>query len=127
MHNDLETILQSLLQRQIRFVLNEKCFKTGRLLLYKISDYYIQLILRVGTANKTIEIPYPFDCICKNNTLQLVYKHASLHKNKAHTKELLQSIKPFKKSKYYDNVLTIVANEYPIQVPETVRSYAFAD
>lgn len=122
MDNELEHILQTFLQKHIRLILNDKCFKSGRLLLYKINDYYIQLILRVGTSNKTIEIPYPFNCLCKDNTLQFVYKHASLHKNKLHTKELLQTVKPFKKSKYYDNVLTIAANEYPVQVSKTVRA-----
>jgi hypothetical protein len=56
-----ENFLVKCLQKQIRFIINEKPIKQGKLLLFKRTHYYVQISLQTVKSNReNFEIPFPF-------------------------------------------------------------------
>ena len=43
--DSVEKQLECLLQRNIKFVVNEKVLKRGKLLMYRVKDFYIKFVL----------------------------------------------------------------------------------
>lgn len=59
----VESILNTLLQRNLSFQINKKVIKQGKLVLFSIKDYYITFFIKVGALQKKYEVPYPFNVV----------------------------------------------------------------
>ena len=108
--NDLQKSMEGLLQRDIKLVVNDKVLREGKLILYNIKDYHIECIfITKKNQQKVYEIPVPFGITVKPSCVIFDYSTKLISKgnldNVMIVRMLALTIK--KKSKLYDNVLTI--------------------
>lgn len=106
----LHDCMNDILQRNVKFVINNKTIREGNLILFNLRDYYIEcLFITPADKRKTYEIPIPFDVYKTPKGPIFDYKLRTLIKN--NTDDLmcvkLLALKTGKKSKFYDNTLTI--------------------
>ena len=102
--------MKIILQRDVKFIINSKVLREGKLILLNLKDYYIECIFIVKDDKKKLyEIPAPFKINLGDNKIEFDYtvqtvtrKHLS---NGVAIKMLVHDLG--KKSKFYDNVLTI--------------------
>jgi hypothetical protein len=106
---DLECTLKNLLQRQLKLRINNKVWREGRLLLFNQSGFYVEFIINgKKKARERFELPIPFKINTINKSrVQFSYEVQSLSGKNKLIYELLKSVRPINKSKYYDNVLDI--------------------
>ena len=73
----VESILNTLLQRNLSFQINKKIIKQGKLVLFSVKDYYITFFIKVGSLQKKYEVPYPFNVIHSklNNNHKVVFDY----------------------------------------------------
>jgi len=106
----LQECMKTVLQRDIKLVINNKVIREGKLILFNLKDYYIECTLIMKTGQQKIyEIPVPFDIIIEDNKIQFDYSidHAA-NNNLDNTVTIkMLAVQSGKKSKFYDNVLTI--------------------
>ena len=71
----IETVFKKNLQRDITISLNKKILKQGRLTLFALKGFYLNLKL-ITPAKKFIlvELPFPFSVIDSQSTISLSYK-----------------------------------------------------
>ena len=106
----LQDSIAGILQKNLKFSINDKTIKEGRLLLYNIKDYYIIFTLRTPKdIVKAYEIPMPFHISKVSGNLYFNYSVAGLTKGDPDKQILIKLLlaKIGKKSKFYDNTLTI--------------------
>ena len=51
----LESILNTLLQRNLNFQINNKIVKRGKLVLFSVKDYYITFFVKFGPLQKNMK------------------------------------------------------------------------
>lgn len=101
------SLFKNLLQSYINIHLNNKVWRSGYLILYKQSGYYIELTLKDKEKNiERFELPIPFDVLKNNDTFILSYKLSSLAQNDSTLYNLLQKLDT-SRSKFYDTNLMI--------------------
>ena len=107
---DLKDSLELILQRDVRFNVNKKILREGRVILYNMKDFYIEfIIITKKNIRKVYEIPVPFsvdvtkDAIYFDYTLKTICKDD--HNNAVNIKLISSCLG--KKSKLYDSVLAI--------------------
>ena len=113
----LENLLKSFLQKKLSFELDNKVFKTGKILLFTQKYFYISFI--INTAKKKqekLDIPIPFDYIIntEKNQICLDYRINILAHNNKEALSLLQNFinKNFIKNKFFNKILKIqIINE----------------
>ena len=106
----IEDHLNEALQKDVRFTLNGKILREGRLMLYNIKDFYITFtIMTKKDIVKTYEIPIPFKISKSEKDINLSYMQDHLVKGNKKIKMLISDIygKIGKKSKFHNNVLVI--------------------
>ena len=54
----VDTTLTNILQKYVKIIVNNKVWREGHLLLYKVSGFYIELILQSGSNRISLDIPY---------------------------------------------------------------------
>lgn len=107
----VEENLKQFLQRNITIRIDDKILRQGRLILFNLKDYYLIFTLKIKNRNKTYELPYPFrNTFLTVDSLQFDYRLANLHNNEP-TILKHNIFCSSKKSKLYDKVVTIEANE----------------
>lgn len=100
-----EAFLLASLQKQVRFSINEKIIKQGRLLLFKRTHYYIQISLQTLKSNReNFEIPFPFQ-IEKHDQDGILYYDYRISTLKLTTPFSLEKKKP--SSIYFNKILEI--------------------
>jgi len=105
---ELENDLKDIFQKNIKFVLNEKVLKEGRLILFSFKEFYLHFKLQTeNNSYKNFEIPCPFSYTVKNNCLEFDYKNSTFTKNDKDIEFLVKLVKKNKTSKYYNNTLII--------------------
>jgi len=107
----LQDSLAGILQQDLKFIINGKTIKEGKLLLYNIKDYYIIFtLLTPKDVVKAYEIPMPFEIGSTNNELTFNYSTNIVTKHDSAKLLLIKQLldKIGKKSKFYDNTLTII-------------------
>ena len=106
---DIEDTLKTLLQRQVRFVVNNKVLKEGRIVVFNIKDFYISFVIHTKKQQtKTYEIPVPYSISTHKNNVLFNYSNKLIAKNsKCFTLIKVISKEIGKKSKLFDNMLTI--------------------
>lgn len=108
--SNLEDTLKSILQRQISFELNNKTLREGRLMIFHIKDFYISFILETEKhPHKLYEIPVPFEITNHRGNVVFDYRLRHAHRNETKLEMLVHSLYKTigKKSKFFDNTLTI--------------------
>jgi N-glycosylase/DNA lyase len=107
---DIEPYLKHILQRDVRFVVNDKVLREGKVIIFYIKDFYISFTLYTKKKqSKTYDIPLPYDVSATNNCLILDYSLRKIHRNIPALKKLIEKVSKSvgKKSKLYDNIMTI--------------------
>lgn len=108
---DLEPALKSLLQQDVSFEVNNKALRAGKLIIFHIKDFYITFILRTEKhPTKLYEIPVPYEFETNNNGDVLFdYRLSSVDRKNKTIQYLISTIckQIGKKSKFFDNTLTI--------------------
>jgi hypothetical protein len=107
-----EKLLANNLQQQLSFSLNNKTFKTGKLVLFKRVHYNIVITLQTlkrGIENFEIPIPFKTDFCIEKNAILFDYRLTTLSfKNKEIEKRLsIVKVKNIEPSHYYNNILQI--------------------
>lgn len=112
--DNTEYALKTVLQKNVRFTVNGKAIREGKLILYQIKDYYISLtIFTKKNQTKQYEIPVPYKIqLCGDNVI-FDYTINNVTKSDSIREWLITSLsnKIGKKSKLYDNKLTIEPDE----------------
>ena len=107
--DSVEKQLECLLQRNIKFVVNEKVLKRGKLLMYRVKDFYIKfVIINNKNEQKYYEIPYPFAIHnVENNDVVFDYTFDTLADTNKMLGYRLRVISRKKKNKLYDAKMLI--------------------
>jgi len=116
--DSLEEVFKPQLQKSLEFELNNKIFKRGKLLLYKIetysNNYEVTLIFEKGNSTETFKIPYPFNYEVHSeengdSVLFFDYRLYTLsNKNSDLENDLHKISEVYKKSKYFNSILKII-------------------
>lgn len=115
MEDNLENIFKTLFQRDLELEINNKVFKKGKFVLYKLetysNNYEITLIFEKNNKIENFKIPYPFDYefYPKDNELFFDYRLIKLCNN---NKEMAESLKLIcnkynSSCRYLDKILKI--------------------
>ena len=75
---DIEHAINTFLQKQINFVVENKSIKKGRLVLFNVKDFHLIFILKINNEQKRYEIPYPFNVYFEDKKIVLDYTINSL-------------------------------------------------
>lgn len=104
----LEKDMSLIFQKKLRFKINNKILKEGKLILFSFKEFYLHFKLHIANNNyKYIEIPYPFNYRMEQNTIYFDYTNQSLSRNNSEIELLIKLLKRHKHSKFYDNTLII--------------------
>tara|TARA_B110000495_G_scaffold94975_1_gene82059 strand:+ start:2932 stop:3291 length:360 start_codon:yes stop_codon:yes gene_type:complete len=99
-----------MLQHTVRFILDGKITRQGRLLLISQKGAYLSFILTdKNNKPKVYEVPYPymykFDS--KRNIMSLDYRINTLCNNNPTALHLVSLVIPVKKNRFYDSTISI--------------------
>lgn len=104
----LEKDMASIFQKNLRFKINNKILKEGKLILFSFKEFYLHFKLHVtGNTYKYIELPYPYNYKINSSCILFDYTNTSLSKNNSDVDVLIKLLKRTKHSKFYDNTLII--------------------
>tara|TARA_R100001129_G_scaffold181511_1_gene160899 strand:- start:4067 stop:4423 length:357 start_codon:yes stop_codon:yes gene_type:complete len=116
MNNCLENItdhLKPFLLRDIIIRTDKKILKRGKLKIFQIKQYYINLSLEYKNSIKNYEIPYPFDIQLEQEGNEAVLNY---HLSSFVPKSQINKVKCLdtsSKSKIYNNLVYIWPSEEP--------------
>jgi len=108
----IEEQLKQFLQKDIQVVVKDRKLYNGKLLLYRIDGFYIQLIFApsitaLNNSPVSVEIPYPFNIIEGAKKLSFDYRLEALAEKDFNLLFTLQSISKKRESKFYNSTLEI--------------------
>lgn len=103
----IEDLLKGCLQHNIQITVKERKIVLGKLILYKIDGFYIQLSFQGSASIETVEIPYPFNTMNNDTKVQFDYRLESLAEKDFKLLFILQSISKKRESKFYNSILEI--------------------
>jgi hypothetical protein len=117
-NSKLEDLLKGFLQRKLSFTLDNKIFKTGKVLLYTQKYFYINFILTTSKKKQEkleIPIPFNFEISKDNNQFFFDYRFCTLAQNNNEALNLLKekiNNNFSTKNKFFNKILTIqIINE----------------
>jgi len=104
-----ETTLKYLLQKDIKFNLNGKSYKKGKLILFKQRNYHLELTLQKNNNTKKIEIPIPYniEMWADDNLVYFDYRLTTLSKGDKELYNLITKMVQQSYSKFYDSILEL--------------------
>ena len=105
----IERQLNSQLQRKLKFTVNNKVIKRGKLLLFIIKDFYLNFVLVNDKGErKYYEVPYPYSVQeTPEGNVVLDYTLDTLSQNNKMLFYRLKVVNRIKKSKLYDSKLIV--------------------
>lgn len=105
---NLEKDVSSIFQKNLKFRINNKTLREGKLILFSFKEFYLHFKLCVGhNIYKYIEIPYPYTYRFEENKLLFDYTNGTLTKKDKELETIIKLLKRQKFSKFYDNTLII--------------------
>ena len=107
MTEKIDTLLKPLLQKEVTFSFKHKIYKSGRLLIYKLSGNYLSFILVNDKKRETFEIPFPYSAEEEKGKVSFDYRLETLAENDFNLLLTLKGVTKVKNSRFYDSVLTI--------------------
>ena len=109
MTENIDNLIMPFLQKEVTFCFKHKTYKSGKLLLYKLSGNYLSFILINEKKKETFEIPYPYSIGKNGNKINFDYRLTALAENDYDLLLSLKGVTKVKNSRFYDTVLTISA------------------
>lgn len=104
----IETAFLPMLQRSIRFFIDGKGAKQGKLLLISQKGAYICFVLAdKNNQPKMYEIPYPYNYKMVNDEMVLDYTLRTLCNNKQTSIDVLSEFTPEKRNRFYDSTVIV--------------------
>ena len=107
MTDKIDNLIKPFLQREVAFNFKHKTYKSGKLLLYKLSGNYFSFILVNEKKRETFEIPFPYAVDGDGKKIVFDYRLETLAENDFDLLLLLKGVTKVKNSRFYDSVLTI--------------------
>lgn len=104
---DIEHTINSFLQKQINFVVENKSIKKGRLVLFNVKDFHLIFILKINNEQKRYEIPYPFNVYHEGKKIVLDYTIDALSQKNDLLLYKIMGLNRKKTSKLFDTKLII--------------------
>jgi hypothetical protein len=108
---NIDSQIDTLLQRELVFRLNDQTFKRGRLIIY--SHGYFTLLFTIKNhkkmKNEVLKVPIPFLSTIEDTTITFDYRIKTLFTGNAELESMLKEVKKPNLSKFYDKLLTIEA------------------
>ena len=101
--------LKPFLLQDIIIKTDKKVLKRGKLKIFQVKQYYINLTLEFNNADKSYEIPYPYETSYHNNIGILNYHLSSFVPLKQINK--VKCLDSSSKSKLYNNLVYILTSE----------------
>ena len=109
MTDKIDNLMKPFLQREVSFNFKHKTYKSGKLLLYKLSGNYMSFILVNEKKRETFEIPFPYAVEGDLNKINFDYKLETLAENDFDLLIALKGVTKVKNSRFYESVMTISA------------------
>lgn len=103
----VERKMSNLLQRDIKFILNSKVIRTGKLLIFNVKDFYACFTLSYGSDKKIYELPFPFAINIHNDGVEFDYTLDTLSGGNTALLYRLKVLTKVKKNKLFNNKLKI--------------------
>ena len=107
MTDKIDSLIKPLLQKEVSFCFKHKAYKSGKLLLYKLSGNYLSFIVVNEKKRETFEVPFPYFVESNGNKVQFDYRLETLAENDFDLLIALKGVTKVKNSRFYDSVLTI--------------------
>lgn len=104
---EIEGALKTLFQKNVQLYLDDKLWRSGKMLLFKQSGFFIELILQTSKKKERFEIPIPFAVKEKRGEIQFDYKVNTLINNNKECLDLIYQIQPKPRNKFFDIILSI--------------------
>lgn len=110
MNTEYDNIIQKALQRDIKIELNGKIIRRGKLLLYVVSDLFVNFTLQYNDKMKKYDIMYPYNIEDTGTKIIFDYRIDSLsHINTGVTSEIMKlSNKADGLSRFFNNKIDLV-------------------
>lgn len=105
--DQIEKIFFKHLQRNLLINGNNKQFKQGKLLLFKVKDFFCVFTLLINGKKITYEVPYPFDIKGFKDDVVLDYTLDTFCTFNNGTEELVNMIRSTKTSKLYNKKIVV--------------------
>lgn len=99
--------LQKLLQQNIRLKIDKKIWRTGKLVLFKQSGFFVELIIDAPKKRERFEIPIPYEIVEHSDRVLFDYRMSTLTRGKEELLDLIDCLNIKTKSRFYDSILTI--------------------
>ena len=109
----LQDNLNTILQKNVCFTMNDKVLREGKLMIYNIKDFYITFtLITKKDQQKIYEIPAPFYTYIEGSNVIFDYSTGYITKKSKKIEYLLTSLKNKigKKCKFFDSKLIIRSN-----------------
>jgi len=105
----IERKIFNLLQRNVKFIINNKVIRSGKLIIFNIKDFYTTFTISggVGRDNKVYELPYPFAVNILENGIEFDYTLDTLSKGNKMLFYKLKVLNRIKKNKIFNNKVII--------------------
>lgn len=110
---DLEEVLKGILQERVDFIIDDKKWRSGKVLIFKQSGFFIEFLIETDIKQERFEVPIPFntDIEIKNNQVIFDYTIRTFaHQNKE-ILDLISKLDIHGKSKFYDTKMIIKIHE----------------
>ena len=110
---DLEEILKGILQEQVDFVIDEKKWRSGKVLIFKQTGFFIEFLIDTGVKQERFEVPIPFnsDIDIKQNKVVFDYTIKSFAQENKEVLDLIDNLETHGKSKFYDTKMELQIHE----------------
>jgi len=109
----LQNHLNTILQKNVCFTMNDKVLREGKLMIYNVKDFYITFtLITKKDQQKIYEIPVPFYTYADESSIVLDYSIGYITKKSRKIDYLLTALKNKigKKCKFFDSKLIIRSN-----------------
>lgn len=105
----LEEVLKNLLQKNVKFVLNDKIVKRGKILLFNQNNYNIEFTLNKDENIRRFEIPIPFNVEVwdEDGLFYFDYRFKTLCKKSKKLEKIVKSMDHTTDNRFYDTILEI--------------------
>ena len=109
MDNQVDELLKYFLQKHVKLFLNNKLYKSGKVILFKHKNYFIELIIQTENKDKKVEIPIPFliENHKEDNLVFFDYRLKTVAKLGSNIYNKLLFLSKKCKSRYFDSILEI--------------------
>jgi hypothetical protein len=107
MTDQIDNLIKPYLLKEVTFNFKHKTYKSGKLLLYKLSGNYLSFILVNEKKRETFEVPFPYSAYNENSKVHFDYRLDTLAENDYELLLTLKGVNKVKNSRFYDSVLTI--------------------